>query len=1242
MKFLEQFKPIEMERVNLVRLPSISFTKEEMGALAERAESNEQFLQQLTNDGWKKFRDKVSEDKRAVYLARIREEFEIVKDLGFIDYYLLVWKVINKARQFGAFIDWGRGSAAGSLIFFLIGVTGVDPIEKKLFFTRFISKTRAKKEVIDGITYIQGDLAPDVDINLGGVRDQIINWLKEEYPNKVCKISSVTTFSGKILVKDVFKIVDEASEEDASHLADTIGKTFGVVEDIEDAYKNSEKFKDWAERYPESYAIALKLRNLIRSKSTHPSGYFISYYPLDKFVPVEFNKEGDLAISYEMTTAAKFGIKLDLLGLLSNEIIKKVFELIPEKLEDINLDDNPEVYTHLQREDLLPYGLYQISADCAYRVCQKIKPANINELSDVNAIARPGALQYESAYVNNIGEPPHELFRDILSWTRYQPLYQEQSIQMGMKIGLSADESEELRRCVTGDTKFISKTRGWITINTLLRDGYENDLFLVMDENGRKFWKKITNIWSNGIKQVTHVTAKNGLMVRASFYHQFLTDSGWKSRSRLVKGDSLVCPRSVEWDGQDLLPRPLSRIIVGILCEGTFLDSSECTFVAWDKAVMESFRADHYEYFGEDPKFDKLGRIARISRKNKKELHKYFAYGKSSTKRLPESLMACTKPLCAEILALFFTYEGGICREKHNIYMTASSASKEFLSQIQLLLLRFGIYSNFYSKYNKIYQRDYYHLDIKNSGDLLKFQREIAPHMVGDKKKILLGASFDPYCRWDMWPHYIVSKLFNQYPKECGEFYRGGRIYKNRINRSDIESMVKLTNDKNWKYVLGGDHYYNEFKGQENNTREVEVFDFTVDEDTPFIVANGIIIHNCIGKKKISEVPLWKEKIYAKCDENDHPKEAADAMWNLIEASASYQFNASHSYSCAYLGALTVYLKYKYPIEFFTSCLNASQRLPDTMGEIRQIEQELPYFNIKLLPPHLLKSGMEFTVEGGSIRYGLSAIKGISSSAMEKLVKFRGEYDNKIDCFMAAKQAGLNIGVLSALIQAGALDELGSSRTHLVLQAQSFNILTDKEKRLVKTMHDEGEEKNILNIIQLLVDKKQIKQTRFDTFKRKYSPYKEIFLLNKRNEKLTNYFYEKNCLGFSYSQNLTEIFKTNNRNFITIRDAFDTKEENDSVLIIGEITEPTRLSKSRNDNKFFKATVADDTGKVSVLMFDGRFGLFEECKTQNGGAFPEEGDIVIAKGRLKGTDAIFADHIVKQDCKIYKNMRDLK
>jgi DNA polymerase-3 subunit alpha len=842
-KFLKEFGTIKIDNVNLVRLPSINLTDEEKTVIKKSVTNNDEFLQQLINKGWVSFRDKVDKTLWPTYIERLQEEFSIVQELGFVDYFLLVWRVINKARQMGAFIDWGRGSAAGSLIFFLIGVTGVDPIDKKLFFTRFISKVRAKKEIIDGVTYIQGDLAPDVDINLGGVREEIIEWLKSCYPNKVAKISALSTFSGKILVKDVFKIINEATEEMASDLADTIGKAFGVVEDIEDSYNNSEKFKEWADAYPESYGIALKLRDLIRGKSTHASGYFISYYPLNEFIPIELNREGETSISYEMNTAAKFGIKLDLLGLTSNEIIKDIFENIPETINDIDLDTNIDVYKHLQSDNLKPYGLYQISADCAYRVCQKIKPANIQELSDVNAIARPGALAYEDKYVCMSGEPPHEKLREVFAESRNLPLYQEQLIQSLVAVGFSADEGEIIRRV--------------------------------------------------------------------------------------------------------------------------------------------------------------------------------------------------------------------------------------------------------------------------------------------------------------------------------------------------------------------------------------------------------------IGKKKRDEMPKWKDKVFETCKNNGFGEQVAEAIWKVCSDSADYSFNKSHSMATAYLGALTVYLKYKYPLQFFTACLNASQRLPEPMEEIRKIQQELPYFKIKLLPPHLLKSDMKFTIDGNNIRYGLSAIKGVSDSAMEKLIKFRGEYDSKVDCFVAAKQAGLNIGVLSSLIQAGALDELDTKRTRLVLEAQTYNLLTDREKRLVKDIHDQTENKDVLSIIKFLNERAQIKDSRFETIKGKYNTYKDIYTLNSRNEEVTNYFYERNCLGFSYSQNLTKLFKKKNAEFNTVEYIKENKKENDKVLIVGQVLE-CKQSKSKNGNKFYKAVVADDTGTITCLLFDGKQGLLDECKHDNGGILPEEDDIVAIKGRFKGNDAIFADKIIKQDCRIYKNMRDLK
>ena len=134
---------------------------------------------------------------------------------------------------------------------------------------------------------------------------------------------------------------------------------------------------------------------------------------------------------------------------------------IPEKIEDINpkLENDPTIYGQYQNGVLLPYGLYQISADCAYKALLKIKPKNLDELSDLNSIARPGALSYLDGYVQNINECPHPAFKEILGSTRNYCLYQEQIIQMAMALGFTPEEGELIRRVV--GKKLVDEVKSW-------------------------------------------------------------------------------------------------------------------------------------------------------------------------------------------------------------------------------------------------------------------------------------------------------------------------------------------------------------------------------------------------------------------------------------------------------------------------------------------------------------------------------------------------------------------------------------------------------------------------------------------------------------------------------------------------------------------------------------------------------------------------------------------------------------
>lgn len=458
--FTKSFTPYEIPQYGLVRLPKVEISAEQKRAvgLVESA-TNREYLHALARQGFKAKRGELKPELFKEYGVRAKYELEIFEELGFTDYVLLVWLVIAKARELGVFIDYGRGSCAGSLIFWFLGITGVDSLDKGLIFERFVSRVRSKKQIIDGEIYLQGDLIADADLNLGEGREAIVQWLHTIYPKRISKILNLSTFTGKILIKDVYKAYEEVSEDEANRVSGMLEKHFGIVEDLAEASGSNVAFKEWADEHQKTYKIALKLSDLIRQTSVHASGYVVSFYDLYDTIPLECSKEGELISGFDMREVCNFAVKLDLLSLTTNRIIKEVITQTGVDVGAINLDSDPLIYDQFQNDTLLPYGLYQISADCAYGVLNEIKPKNVYELSDVNACARPGALSYVESYVSKTHVCPHPLFEKILAKTRNHCLYQEQMMQLLMAVGFTADEAETCRKIV--GKKLVEKVKEW-------------------------------------------------------------------------------------------------------------------------------------------------------------------------------------------------------------------------------------------------------------------------------------------------------------------------------------------------------------------------------------------------------------------------------------------------------------------------------------------------------------------------------------------------------------------------------------------------------------------------------------------------------------------------------------------------------------------------------------------------------------------------------------------------------------
>lgn len=358
----------------------------------------------------------------------------------------------------------------------------------------------------------------------------------------------------------------------------------------------------------------------------------------------------------------------------------------------------------------------------------------------------------------------------------------------------------------------------------------------------------------------------------------------------------------------------------------------------------------------------------------------------------------------------------------------------------------------------------------------------------------------------------------------------------------------------------------------------------------------------------------------------------------------------SHSVSYASLSALTVYLKYKYPLEFYCALLNQTKEETKPLEEVGKIQEELKIFGIELLPPSLIKSQIDFSIEGRNIRYGLGNIKGVSEKTIAGILDFRAANSNKYEMFQFAKQCGLNIGVLSALIHCGALADLQPekhSRARLALEAQLWNLLTDREKKLC---FERGEEHgyDVLTTVMFLKNtdngkgEKYIKPSRFETIQKKYLPLKEIYEKNSKYSRLCNFFYERSLIGYSYSTNLFEIFKDQAgvKDLVKIQDCLDA-EDGQYLEFVGVVTE-SKTWTSKKGNKCMKMQITDGQATMECMITNSaQEDRLNKIKMYNQNRLPEEDDIchVLAQKYNRG---IFINKLGIQNIRIHTKYAKMK
>jgi len=408
----------------------------------ESIREDKQYLRYKCIEGFKKKLGGLSHEDKKLYWNRVKAELEVLEGKDFSSYMLIVSDYINWAKKRMP-VGTARGSSAGSLVAYLIGITGVDPIKYDLIFERFHNNQKTD--------------FPDIDTDFSRP-SEVKEYLKNKYgETRVASISNIGRLTPKVAIKDCARSLRIGGDKStAFKISNIITQNMPDSNSISDAIKDSPHLSEYMRKYPELHEYADKLQNLTRNWSTHAAGLVIGNEPLYNFVPLRVDDKGNTVTQWEKNRCEKNGlIKMDLLGLKTLTVIDEAFKLIKKttgkdlSVDDIKIDDQ-EVYKMIGRGGTS--GVFQLESSLT-PLCIKLKPKSIQEISDINAIGRPSCKpDSRASYIKRkLGKEKykieHKNLERALSSTFGILVYEEQAMFIAQDVaGWDLNQADSLRK----------------------------------------------------------------------------------------------------------------------------------------------------------------------------------------------------------------------------------------------------------------------------------------------------------------------------------------------------------------------------------------------------------------------------------------------------------------------------------------------------------------------------------------------------------------------------------------------------------------------------------------------------------------------------------------------------------------------------------------------------------------------------------------------------------------------------
>ncbi|MEG0830184.1 MAG: DNA polymerase III subunit alpha [Anaerovoracaceae bacterium] len=405
--------------------------------------NNQEYLRKLCNQG---LEQRYGKEENQELKDRLEYELSTIEKMGYVEYFLIVWDFINYAKKIGIVVGPGRGSAAGSIVAYVLSITDIDPIKYGLIFERFLNPERVSM--------------PDIDIDFCYERRQeVIDYVIKKYgADKVSQIITFGTMKAKAAVRDVGRALNVGyPETDAIakaipfELKMTIDKALTMNSELKAAYENDKDTKKILD-------MARALEGMPRHASTHAAGVVISKKSIDEYVPLYLSDKG-VATQFTMTTIEELGLlKMDFLGLRNLTVIRDALELIEAKYK-VSIDfstmdyDDPKVYTMISKGNTS--GVFQLESGGMTQFMKGLRPDGFEDIVAGISLYRPGPMASIPTYMANKKNPDqikyiHESLKPILSVTYGCLVYQEQVMQIVRDLGgYSYGRSDLVRRAMS-------------------------------------------------------------------------------------------------------------------------------------------------------------------------------------------------------------------------------------------------------------------------------------------------------------------------------------------------------------------------------------------------------------------------------------------------------------------------------------------------------------------------------------------------------------------------------------------------------------------------------------------------------------------------------------------------------------------------------------------------------------------------------------------------------------------------